>query len=204
MPVKGSYLLLAGLGGVVVWSGLKGFGVSSTLRDILSGKNPSGQKQTNAIAPATYPVSGLVGGSSAGAAGLGNSQIANLAIEYIGFPYTWGGAPANGSSDCSGFVNMIVGWFAGMAIPGYAAGTYKGQQHGPATVQWLVWSGVQTVPLSAAQAGDLAVWQTHMGIIVDNGQHMVSDLNPQLGTQETTISGGAPPGEILSVKRLIA
>jgi len=43
-----------------------------------------------------------------------------------------------------------------------------------------------------------------MGIIVDNGQHMVSALDQQDGTKQTTISGGAPFGEKLFVRRLKA
>jgi cell wall-associated NlpC family hydrolase len=198
MPIKAGYLLLAGAGGVAILSGVKGWSLSKTFRDIVGGTNPKNQKQANPITGAAYPVSGIVGSSGGGT----NSAIANSALEYVGFPYTWGGAPANGSGDCSSFVNMIVGWFNGRAIPGYSAGTYSGQVHGPATLQWLVWGGCTTIPLSSAQPGDLAVWQTHMGIIVDNGQHMVSDLNPSLGTLETTISGAAPPGEVLRVRRL--
>jgi cell wall-associated NlpC family hydrolase len=198
VPVKATYLLLAGAGGVVILSGVKGWSISKTARDVLSGQNPKGQKPANPITGANYNVSGIVGSAGGGT----NSAIANTALEYVGFPYSWGGAPANGASDCSGFVNMIVGWFNGRAIPGYAAGSYSGQSHGPATLAWLAWSGCTTIPLSNAQPGDLAIWQTHMGIIVDNGQHMVSDLNPSLGTLETTISGGAPPGEKLFVRRL--
>jgi cell wall-associated NlpC family hydrolase len=209
MPVKPGYLALAGAGAIIALAGVKGWAVSGTLRDILSGKSPSGQKQANAITPATYPVTGLTGGAET--TGPGASNIANSALEYIGFKYVWGGAPANGGSDCSGFVNMIVGWFGKMAIPGFAAGTYDGTSHGPATLQWLAWNGCYRVPggIQNAQSGDLAVWQTHMGIIVQGGATtqqamMVSDLNPSLGTQETTVAGGAPPGEILVIERLKA
>ena len=55
----------------------------------------------------------------------------------------------------------------------------------------------------SAQAGDLCVWQTHMGIAVGGGQ-MVSALNERLGTRVTTISGGAPGGEVLFVRRITA
>jgi peptidoglycan DL-endopeptidase CwlO len=200
VPVKASYLGLAAIGGVVVFAGVKGYGISGTLKDVLSGQKPTGQRLQNPITGANYAVSGIVGSAGGGT----NSAIANTALEYIGFRYIWGGAPANGGSDCSGFCNMVVGWLNGRAIPGYAAGSYAGQSHGPTTLQWLVWNGCATVSLANAQPGDLAVWQTHMGIIVDNGQHMVSDLNPSLGTLETTISGGAPPGEVLRVRRLNA
>jgi cell wall-associated NlpC family hydrolase len=209
MPIKPGYLALAGAGAIVAYAGIKGYGISGSLRDILSGNKPTGQNQINPITPASYPVSGLVGGAQT--TGPGSSNIANLALEYIGFKYVWGGAPANGGTDCSGWVNMIVGWFAKQAIPGYAAGTYDGSTHGPATVQWLAWNGCYRVPggIQNAEPGDLAVWQTHMGIIVQGGQTteqamMVSDLNPSLGTQETTVAGAAPPGEILFIERLKA
>jgi cell wall-associated NlpC family hydrolase len=208
MPVKASYLALAGLGGALAIAGLKGWGVSGTLRDILSGNSPAGQKQVNPITPADYPVSGITGGAET--TGPGSSNIANLALEYIGFKYVWGGAPANGGTDCSGFVNMIVGWFAKQAIPGYAAGTYDGASHGPNTLLWLAWNGCYRIKgIQNAQPGDLVVWQTHMGIIVQAGATtqsamMVSDLNPSLGTLETTVAGAAPPGEIMFIERLKA
>lgn len=210
MPVKPSYLALAGAGAIVAVAGVKGWGLSGTFRDIISGKSPAGQAQLTSeqITGANYSASGIVGGANVSSPG--SSNLANLALEYIGYRYVWGGAPASGASDCSGFVNMIVGWFAGMAIPGYKAGSYNGSVHGPTTIQWLAWNGCQRVKgIANARPGDLAVWQTHMGIIVAAGQSsesvmMVSDLNPSLGTMETTVAGAAPPGEILSIERLKA
>jgi cell wall-associated NlpC family hydrolase len=203
LPLKPAYLVLAGVGGIVAIAGVKGWGISGTLKDVLSGTNPASNppQLTAQITGATF---GYGYGSFGAVPGEGASGIAALAEAHIGFPYTWGGAPARGSSDCSGFVNWIVGHLAGMAIPGYAAGTYTGAAHGPPTVSWLAWNGCARIPRSQAQAGDLAVWQTHMGIITDNGQNMVSDLNPSLGTRATTINDAAPPGEILFVERLKA
>lgn len=207
MPVKASYLLLAGGGAVVAVAGFKGWSPGATLRDVLSGKDPSHLEQTSQIAQQSYGY-GYGYGAPIGVTGFGgpgaisNNAIANSSLQQIGFAYKWGAAPITGATDCSGWANMIVGWINRRAIPGFAAGTYNGQTHGPNTIAWLAWNGCYRIPLAQARPGDLAVWQTHMGIIVDNGQHMVSDLNPSLGTQETTIQGASPPLEMLFVERL--
>jgi len=198
LPLKPAYLLLAGAGAIVAVAGVKGWGISSTLRDIISGQNPSANPTlASQIAATNYGYGASTSGGGSGAAGL-----AGIAQSHIGFPYTWGGAPASGSTDCSGFVNMCCAQ-AGLAIPGYAAGKFTGKSHGPNTLVWLAWPGTSRIPTAQAEAGDLAVWQTHMGIIVGGGQ-MVSDLNPSIGTRQTTIQGAAPPGEILVVERFRA
>lgn len=93
------------------------------------------------------------------------------------------------------------------AIPGFQAGQYQGQEHGPNTLTWLAWNGAVTISLKNAQPGDLVIWQTHMGILVKagpdaNSARMVSDLNPNDGTKETSINGGSPTGEVFVIKRL--
>lgn len=55
MPVKASYLLLTTAGAIVVWSGIKGVGISSALRDVLSGKNPASATPANQIQATVYP-----------------------------------------------------------------------------------------------------------------------------------------------------
>jgi cell wall-associated NlpC family hydrolase len=89
-----------------------------------------------------------------------------------------------------------------MSIPVYGK-KWNPSTHGPATGDYLLWSGAKTVSHNAkdAQAGDLCVWQTHMGIATGGG-NMVSALNESLGTKATTISGGAPGGELLFVRRI--
>lgn len=49
MPVKGTYLAIAGIGGVFLWSGLKGKSWSSVLRNVISGQNPASATTTQGI-----------------------------------------------------------------------------------------------------------------------------------------------------------
>jgi cell wall-associated NlpC family hydrolase len=118
------------------------------------------------------------------------------------FPYRFGGAPgANGrdGSDCSGFVNYVLGVMLGMAIPGYLPGAYKGTGHGPVVIQYASgWDGDVAVTAAQAAPGDLAVWPglgglAHIGIVTGKNQ-MVSALNPSAGTAVTPITGYGPPG----------
>lgn len=60
MPLKPSYLLLVGGGAIVAYSGLKGKGVSSALRSVISGQNPKFALSANNIAGT--PASGGGGG----------------------------------------------------------------------------------------------------------------------------------------------
>jgi cell wall-associated NlpC family hydrolase len=148
------------------------------------------------------------GTGSTGSTGGTNSEIANDALKYVGGKYVWGGAvsTAKGSqpmSDCSGFVNAVLGRDLGKAIPGYAAGQFNGGSHGPSTLSYLAWSGATTVSggASAAQAGDLLCWASHIGIALGGGQ-MVSALDTADGVKQTDIPGGSPTGEPLTVRRV--
>lgn len=49
MPVKGSYLAIAGVGAIFLWSGLKGKSWSSVLRNVISGKSPTAATTSSAI-----------------------------------------------------------------------------------------------------------------------------------------------------------
>jgi cell wall-associated NlpC family hydrolase len=196
--VPGTAVAATAAGTLLLWSGIKGRRVTDSLRSLISGQQPA---SVNA-----YPVTAsfdaaAAGGAAGGAAPTGNA-IADDALKYQGAGYVWGGAPGSGSGhwDCSSFANAVLGRDLGGVIPGYPAGTYHGQAHGPATLQYLGFGTAVPGGAAAAQAGDLCVWQTHMGIAIGNGQ-MISALNPSLGTRVTTIAGGAPGLEVLFVRR---
>lgn len=126
-------------------------------------------------------------------------DIAGLALRYQGAGYVFGGVPDKGIGqwDCSSFVNWVVGNDAGMAIPGFAAGSYKGQNHGPVVLDWATWSGASTVK-GPPSRGDLCVWPGvgatgHIGIALA-GNQMISALNHIRGTVVTPIQGYGPVG----------
>ena len=210
MPVKGGYLLAAGGGAILLWSGFKGKSWSTVLRSVVSGKNPNAVTSSYPIisSSAAFTNTDNLGGTAVAAhasASATGDNIAQDAMRYIGAGYVWGGVPGSGQGhwDCSSFANAVIGRDLGLAIPGFKAGAYHGQSHGPTTLVWLAWTGAFTIKKQDMAPGDLAVWQTHMGIITSPG-HMVSAQDQQLGTRETTISGGAPFGEKLFVRRLKA
>lgn len=205
MPAKISGVAVAEVmaGFVLLWSGIKNQPVGAVVKDLLKGKNPP----TVPEAPPTVGVGNAPPGTPGGAplTGASDSAIASTALAYSGHCYDFGGAPGKngqGCWDCSSFANYVLGVRLRMAIPGYSAGQYDGTVHGPTTLSYLAWTGAATVghSSSVAQAGDLCVWQTHMGIATGGG-NMISALDPSQGTRETTIDG-IVTGEVLYVRRV--
>lgn len=208
MPVKAAYLLAAGGGAVILYAGFKGTKWTTSLRDIISGKNPQTETTAYPITTAQAAYSAAAGVAASGGAvnQATSSAIANDALQYVGAPYHWAGAPGPhgvGPWDCSSFVNAVVGRDLGLAIPLYKPGTYHGQTHGPPTGIWLVWTGAFTIKPADRMAGDLVIWQTHMGIAISQSRY-VSAYDTQKGVIETDIAGGGPFGEIAFTRRLKA
>lgn len=200
--VNGFSLAYTALGAVVLWSGFKGETISDTFRSLLQGQAPAGGEE-----PIIGSMASSAGTAAAGTPGTTDSAIANTALRYTGSRYVWGGIPGttigvDDGTDCSGFVNLVLGRDLALPIPGYAAGKYNGSTHGPVTGQYLLWNGAENVPLSQAQPGDLACWFSHIGIFVDNGQHVVSSLDAQSGVVVTSLEGATPSRETLHVRRV--
>lgn len=206
MPkINGIALAAAGTGAIFLWSGIKGGGVLANLQDLIKGEPP---KSTGANPIDTGPGSVVVPDAPLGGTATGQ-QIATDALAYQGHCYSFGGAPGTngrGCWDCSSFVNWVVGHDLRLAIPGYGPGKYDGSVHGPTTLSWLAWigTGVTHIPLKDAGAGDIACWQTHMGIMT-GPDSMISAQTPSSGTQVATGNiAGFMPGEVLFVLRLKA
>jgi cell wall-associated NlpC family hydrolase len=103
-------------------------------------------------APDAAPASSLVLAPGA--------QVANLAEQYVGTPYRWGGSSPAGF-DCTGFVMWVYSQF-GVDLPHNEAGQLA--------------SGA-SVPADDLQPGDVLVFAntyrrglSHVGIYVGNGQ----------------------------------
>jgi cell wall-associated NlpC family hydrolase len=189
------------VGLVLAWSGIENVSITSVIGSFLSGQEPTPGPAVTYATAASDSTPGSDG--TTGTPGTTSSAIANDALKYNGAGYVYGGAPANGIGDwdCSSFVNWVIGHDLGGAIPGYSAGTYTGTSHGPTTGTWLLWGGCTTISSNAADAvaGDLCVWQTHMGVAIGSGQ-MISAQDEALGTGIANIAG-AIPGELLFVRR---
>jgi cell wall-associated NlpC family hydrolase len=205
--VNGLAVATMGAGALLAWSGIRGTRVTAALREIISGQQPTAAAAYPVTTPTGGPgLGGTVGSGSPPGSATGEA-IAADARSYVGHPYLFGGAPGTSGRnpwDCSSFVNWVLGHDMRLAIPGFA--TYNGSVHGPNTLLYLAWPGATTVGHdgSAAQPGDLCVWQTHMGIAIGGGQ-MVSarsaNSNPPTGIDNIT---GDIPGEVLFVRRLRA
>ena len=181
MPVNAGYLLLAGAGGVFIWSGLKGKSVSSVFRQLAGGDSPAGAVSANPIAGVAPPISSTPSSGGipeiAGATVL--DQAAKLAESYVGVaPYVYGGTSPNGW-DCSGMVQWIYSQF-GVSLPR----TSEEQ-----------WSAVTHIGQSQLQPGDLVFAQFpgdnaspgHVGIYVGGGE-IVSAEDQQLGTGYSSLT----------------
>lgn len=186
------------LGGIFIYSGLKGYAVSAAIRNLIAGKTPANLNNVNAIS------GGAVGFTSAaeaqGMVGTGpNANIASDGMQYVGVMYKFGGGNPNGW-DCSGFVNYVLGHDLGYTLPGGIKG-FTGSWHGPVAAQYYVWNGADTIPRNQAAAGDLACWLTHIGIVVDN-QSMVNAYTTGKPTSVTGIESHTPAGETLRIRRV--
>lgn len=99
MPVKGGYLLAAGGGALLLWSGIKGHSWSTVLRDLVSGKQvPATQELAIQTSAAAYG-SGSAGTPSTNISATGGTSIKNKAIgAAIATTYGWGPGTSNWTS----------------------------------------------------------------------------------------------------------
>jgi cell wall-associated NlpC family hydrolase len=197
----GLALAMIGAGALFAYAGIKGKSVPAALSALITGKSP-------ATAGTANPITGSSGsgGTAPGSPVGSTSEIAAAAMKYDGtHNYDFGAPPPPGKVDCSSWATDVVGHDCGLPVPGgtWAEVTKNGTVHGPDTISYLGWSGAETVGhhSSVAQPGDLAVWQTHMGIVIGPNQ-MISAQDPALGTGKSVIDG-AIPGELLFIRRII-
>ncbi|GGL34298.1 C40 family peptidase [Phycicoccus endophyticus] len=102
------------------------------------------------------------------------SGVVNIARQYIGIAYSYGGTSPSTGFDCSGFTQYVFGQ-AGVSLPRTAS-----EQQAAAT------------PVSSPQPGDLVFFGSpawHVGIYVGNGM-MIDSPRPGKSVQERAIFSG--------------
>jgi NlpC/P60 family len=130
-------------------------------------------------------------------------NVVSEALKYKGrVPYAYGGASPRGW-DCSGFVNWVLGHDLHLTLPG-GVRNFDGQGHGPVVMQYVTWSGAQTVKDPAP--GDLVCFAGlgplgHIGFVTGPDE-MISALDPKYGTAVTPIKGFGPVGAPISYRRV--
>ena len=108
--------------------------------------------------------------------------IVDYACQFIGNPYVWGGTSLTNGADCSGFVQSVFAQF-GISLP---RTTWDMEQVGT------------PVSYEQAIAGDLILYDGHVGIYMGNGQ-IVNAINSARGI-------GILPAtytNIITIRRLI-
>jgi peptidoglycan DL-endopeptidase CwlO len=135
----------------------------------------------------------LAGGSVASAAPDPGSEVADLAQQYVGSPYRWGGTSPAGF-DCTGFVMWVYGQF-GVALPHNESGQLS--------------SGERVDP-DELQPGDVLVFAntyrrglSHVGIYLGDGR-FVHAIDEAHGVQISALWDGYWASRLVGASREIA
>jgi cell wall-associated NlpC family hydrolase len=193
-------VVTTGLGFMLLWSGITNAGVLSTLQNLVTGHAPMpGMPQASLFSNTSSITSTAADTPIVGNGSATGSAIAAAALKYQGAPYYWGGKTPGGTFgsgpgwDCYGFTTYVLHHDLGYNLPN---NTYSG------FLEMLAWSGATTIPTSQIQAGDLVMWQTHIGIAVSSTE-MISAENPSAGTRVDTFANGGPGGlEVMMARRI--
>lgn len=147
------------VGGVLVWSGLRGASILQTVQELIQGKKPSGINKF----PIGTPTGGTGGGGGGGGGSASGSSIVQIAASMKGQPYCFGGghggAPCSSScTDCSSYVSCVL----------FKAGVLKDVLDTGGLASWGT-----GVAIADRQPGDVIVWNGgpgggHTGIIADS------------------------------------
>ena len=101
--------------------------------------------------------------TSAGQSSLGQ-QVVDYACQFIGNPYVWGGTSLTDGADCSGFVQSVFSHF-GVSLP---------------RTTWDMESSGTEVSYDQAVAGDIILYDGHVGIYMGDGQ-IVNAIKDEMG-----------------------
>lgn len=149
--------------------------VSASAQDTTTTEAPTTEAPTTEAPTTEAPV------TEAPTSDLGQ-QIANFACQFVGNPYVWGGTSLTNGADCSGFVQSVFAHF-GIALP---------------RTTWDMENAGTAVSYDQAVAGDIILYNGHVGIYMGNGQ-IVNAINSAKGI-------GILPAtytNIVTVRRLI-
>lgn len=193
MPIPGTAVAASTVGLVFLWSAVKGEAVSDVIRELVTGKTPTG---TN-----THPVDLTAATATAGTgaliAGAASGTILATAASYKGEKYSFGGghgstfAPKGTPVDCSGYVSQVLG----------SLGLMKGTM----TTTGLATIGIG-IPYAQRAPGDIIVWLNgsvgHCGIIIDGSHFWNNPCTACGGVQISTYPYASRPASAAIIRRV--
>ncbi len=113
------------------------------------------------------------GGSNGSGSGSGTGSATGRAIveyakSFVGGQYCWGGKDPHNCADCSGFVSYVFGHFGINLIPQTES-------------MWSQTDMYTLVTDGNIKAGDVVMYNEHVGILTGNGEEMVHAANSKSG-----------------------
>lgn len=137
----------------------------------------------NSYSILTNPAEYALGNKNPGGSGNGSATgkaIVELAKTFVGNRYCWGGKDPNTCADCSGFVSYIFAQFGISLISQTDA-------------MWGQTDMYDVVGANEIQAGDVVMYNGHVGILTGNGNEIVHAKSTNAGIvidpDYTTCSG---------------
>lgn len=189
LPLKASYLALVGGGAIIAYSGFKGKGVGSAIRDVLTGQDPKNAAKANAITGAgmgapTSPgaISKLGTGVFASSAGASEKSYFSALLKSIGAPPT----KAN--------LESLYTW-AKQEEPGFPPQSVGGYAWNPLNIKNFVTGGFENwaSPTAGAQGTASFLLMNNYGAIVRafrNGNGLIGNSDPTVAAELSAWSGG--------------
>lgn len=168
---------------------------ASISREILKSEN-STFVSTTSKSPQQFIVtstSSSSGGSSSGSSGgSGNGSLTGKAIveyakSFVGNRYCWGGKDPHVCADCSGFVSYVFGHFGIHLIA-------------QTNAMWNQTDMYTLVSPGDIKAGDVVMYNGHVGILTGNGEEMVHASSPREGIKISSTYRYSPIRGIMRIK----
>jgi cell wall-associated NlpC family hydrolase len=153
MPISGTAVAAAGIGGFLVYAGIQDVDLVTGIRQIVSGQTP-----TPRVATPTADWSGLVATAAFGVSAASGGSLVAEAQKHLGAKYVFG-AVGPSTFDCSGLVVFCLRKTLYPQCPRFVTQTFS---------LWARSQGFVKVARSSVQAGDIVLKSGHMGIAISN------------------------------------
>jgi hypothetical protein len=189
LPLKASYLALVGGGAIVAYSGIKGKGIGSAIRDVLSGQSPANAAKANQITRGT--ISGNPVFSSTGKAGGGifaSSAGASEKSYFTAMLRSLGAPPTNAN------LSTMYAW-AKQEEPGFPPQSVGGYAWNPLNIKNFVTGSFQqwASPTAGAEGTASFMLTNNYGAIVSafrSGRGLIGNPDPNVAAELSAWSGG--------------